>query len=259
MANQLSTYVEQQLIPVVFKGASCPAAPTGLVLRLYSTAVSDSGGGTELSGNGYAPISLSGLLSAPTISGSDVIVTNTADIISATATGTWATASYWGITDGSANLLAFGAVTSPKTIATGENWACLAGELDITFSGAASTAVKSAVMSWVFAGSTFTPTTVTQFALYDGTDTEISTSGTGYSRQAITLGSVTDNGDGRHYVTNTNAVSLTATGSWGTVAKIGGLTSGGVVITYGATTEAKSYTTGETFSLPISGFKMGIG
>ena len=259
MANQLSTYVEQQLIPVIFKGASCPAAPTGLVLRLYSTAVSDGGGGTELSGNGYAPISLSGLLSAPTISGSDVVVTNSADIISATATGSWATASYWGITDGSANLLAFGSVTSPKTIASGENWACLAGELDITLSGAASTAVKSAVMSWVFAATTFTPTTVSQFALYDATDTEISTSGTNYSRQAITLGSVTDNGDGRHYVANTNAVSVTASASWGTVARIGGLTSGGVVITYGATTEPQPYPTGEAFNLPISAFKMGLG
>lgn len=259
MTLQLSTYVETSLLPVLYKGAVCPAAPTGHVLRLYTTAGTDAAGGTELSGNGYAPMPLAGLLGTPQVAGEDVAISNIGRIESAEATGAWPEATHWGVTDGSGDWLLFGAITDPQTVAAGERFVAQIGEFDVSLSGALALTGKTAVLNWLWHGQAITPATASQIALYDAADVEVSTSGTGYSRQAITLGAVTDAGDGSHEIANTNAVEVTPSGNWGTVARIGVLAGDGTVLARGALAAAKSYGTGSIFQLPAGDLQLALG
>lgn len=92
--------------------------------------------------------------------------------------------------------------------------------------------------------------------LQNGTITdEVSTSGSGYSRQIATFGTPTTTGTGNSAVTSasTNATITfpTATGDWGTITHIAimdAATSGNVLF-FGAVSTAKQISTGDTFQI----------
>jgi hypothetical protein len=118
-----SNFLETEVLDHVF-GGNAYTAPGTLYTGLYTAAPSDTGGGTELSGSGYARQA-----TAFTVSGS-----NTSAEEWATATGDWGTITHVGVFDAatSGNLLAYGALTASKTIATGDVFRIPAGDLDIT-------------------------------------------------------------------------------------------------------------------------------
>jgi hypothetical protein len=120
-----SDYLENAVLGYVFSGASF-SQPGTKYLALYTTAPTDAGGGTELSGSAYARQSC-----AFTTTGAQA--TNSAAVEWPTATGSWGTVVAVGVFDASSsgNLLAWNNLTASKTISTGDVFRINAGDLDI--------------------------------------------------------------------------------------------------------------------------------
>jgi hypothetical protein len=106
--------------------------PTAWYVGLFTAAPSDTGGGTEVTGNAYArvatgTISVSG--TAPTTA------TNSAAIEFAAASGgNWGTVTHAAIFDASTsgNMLAWAALTTSRTINDGDVFRIPAGSLTVT-------------------------------------------------------------------------------------------------------------------------------
>jgi hypothetical protein len=120
-----SDYLENAVLGYVFSGASF-SQPGTKYLALYTTAPTDAGGGTELSGSAYARQSC-----AFTTTGAQA--SNTSAVEWPTATGSWGTVVAVGVFDASSsgNLLAWNNLTASKTISTGDVFRINAGDLDI--------------------------------------------------------------------------------------------------------------------------------
>lgn len=106
--------------------------PTAWFVGLFTAAPSDTGGGTEVSGNGYARAATGTI----TVSGtSPTNATNSAAIEFAAASGgNWGTIGWAGIFDASSggNLLAWAALSTSRTINDGDVLRIPAGDLDVT-------------------------------------------------------------------------------------------------------------------------------
>lgn len=128
-----SDYLEIKLISLVL-GATAFAAPANVYIALFTVLPADDGtGGTEVSGTGYARVA---------------VVNNTTNWpVTTTGTksngvtfsfpspgGAWGTVVGFGIYDAAAagNLLYYGALSAPKTIATGQVYKFTAGSLQVT-------------------------------------------------------------------------------------------------------------------------------
>jgi hypothetical protein len=121
-----TNFLETEVLDHVF-GGNAYTAPVTLYTGLYTASPSDTGGGTELSGDGYARQA-----TAFTVTGNTA--SNTSAEEWATATGSWGTITHVGVFDASTggNLMAYGTLTASKTIATGDVFRIPAGDLDIT-------------------------------------------------------------------------------------------------------------------------------
>ena len=121
-----SDYLETKVLDHVFAGTAY-TAPTTLYVALFTAAPSDSGGGTEVSGGGYARQTIAFTTSGDTTS-------NNAAIEFPTATANYGSVTHVGIFDASTagNLMAHAALTSAKNIETGDVFRIPSGDLDIT-------------------------------------------------------------------------------------------------------------------------------
>lgn len=130
MAGSFSDYLEDKLLKHAFTNTAYTPATT-LYVGLYTAAPTDAGGGTEVSGNAYARVSV-----AFTVSGTTTLATNSAAVEFVAATASWGTIVAVGIFDASTsgNLLAWADLTTSKTIDTGDIFRIPAGDLDITLS-----------------------------------------------------------------------------------------------------------------------------
>jgi hypothetical protein len=113
-----SDYLENKVVGHVFGG---------LYVALYTSAPSDTGGGTEVSGGAYARQTAAFTVTADTAS-------NTSAIEYPTATADYGTVVAVGVFDASSsgNLLAYGNLTTSKTVSTGDVFRFNAGAIDIT-------------------------------------------------------------------------------------------------------------------------------
>lgn len=121
-----SDYLETKVLDHVFAGTAY-TAPATLYVALFTAAPSDSGGGTEVSGGSYARQTIAFTTSGDTTS-------NNAAVEFPTATANYGTVTHVGIYDASSagNLMAWAALTSSKTIETGDVFRIPSGDLDIT-------------------------------------------------------------------------------------------------------------------------------
>ena len=121
-----SNYLANEILDDVFSG-NAYSVPSTFYLALYTATPNAGGGGTELSGNGYARQTVAFTTTAQTSS-------NTAAVEYPTATASWGTITSVGVFDAltSGNLLAFGNLTASKTIASGDVLRIPTGDLDIT-------------------------------------------------------------------------------------------------------------------------------
>jgi len=108
--------------------ADSATRPTSWYIGLFTSDPTDTGSaGTEVSGGSYARTSASF-----TISGNEA--TNSASIEFPEATGSWGTITHIGVMDASSggNMIVHSALSTSKTIASGDVFRINAGDLDIT-------------------------------------------------------------------------------------------------------------------------------
>lgn len=125
----LSDYSEKLLLDYLMTTGSA-TRPTNWYVALYTAAPSDSGGGTELSGNGYSRQSVS--FDAASSPGG---TTQNSNIVSFTAAGgNFGTITHLGIFDAdtAGNLLWHGALSASKTINDGDTIEFAVGAIDLT-------------------------------------------------------------------------------------------------------------------------------
>ncbi len=117
---------ETRVLTWVFTNSSA-TRPTAWYVALFTSAPSDAGGGTEVSGGAYAR-------QAVTFSVSGNTATNSGAIEYPTATAGYGTVTHVGIFDASSggNLIAHSALTASKAIDTGDVLRFPAGDIDIT-------------------------------------------------------------------------------------------------------------------------------
>lgn len=103
------------------------ALDSGKYLALFTAAPSDAGGGTELSGSGYARQALS------VAAASSRATSNDADITFGPASGSWGTVTHVAIFDASTsgNMLWWSALAVSKTVTAGESFLVATGDLDL--------------------------------------------------------------------------------------------------------------------------------
>lgn len=142
--SAMSDYLENKLVDHLFR-AQTLSAPVTLYIGLLTAAPSDSGGGTEVSGNNYSRVAVTSSLanwagtqsagSTTASSGTGGQTSNNAAITFPTPSGTWGTVSHFGIYDASSggNLLFHGSLSVAKTINQGDTVSFPAGSLTVTF------------------------------------------------------------------------------------------------------------------------------
>ena len=125
----LSDYAEKLLLDFLMTTGTA-TRPTNWYVALYTAAPSDSGGGTEVSGAGYARQSVA--FDAATTPGGTT--SNSADVSFTAAGGNYGTVTHLGIFDASSsgNLLWHGALTADKTVEDGDTITFTAGNIDLT-------------------------------------------------------------------------------------------------------------------------------
>lgn len=129
--SSFTDYTENLVLNWLFTTNSA-TRPTAWYVGLFTAAPSDSGGGTEVSGNAYARTA-TGTMS---VSGtSPTNCTNSAAIeFPAASGGNWGTITHVAIFDASTsgNMLGWAALTTSRTINDGDILRIPAGDLDIT-------------------------------------------------------------------------------------------------------------------------------
>jgi hypothetical protein len=128
--SSFSDYTENLLLNWLLTTNSA-TRPTAWFVGLFTAAPSDTGGGTEVTGNGYARVA-TGTIS---ISGTSTTATNAASIEFAAASGgNWGTITHAAIFDASTggNMLAWAPLTTSRTINNGDVFRIPASSLTVT-------------------------------------------------------------------------------------------------------------------------------
>ena len=125
----LSDYAEALILDWMMTTGSA-TRPTAWYVALFTGAPSDSGGGTEVSGSGYARQAVA-FDAAASPAGT---TTNSADVSFTADGGSFGTVTHLGIFDAltTGNLLWHGALTTSKAVADGDTLLFAAGNIDLT-------------------------------------------------------------------------------------------------------------------------------
>lgn len=125
----LSDHAEKLLLDWMMTTGSA-TRPTAWYVGLFTAAPSDSGGGTEVSGSGYAREAVT-FAAASTPGGT---TSNTGDVSFTAAGGNWGTITHIGIFDASTsgNLLWHGSMTASKIVNDGDTLQFSTGNIDLT-------------------------------------------------------------------------------------------------------------------------------
>jgi hypothetical protein len=125
-----SDYTENLVLNWLFT-ANSATRPTAWYVGLFTSAPSDTGGGTEVSGSGYARTATGTI----TVSGTATTATNSAAIEFAAASGgNWGAIGWAAIFDASSggNMLAWAPLTTSRTINDGDVFRIPASSLTVT-------------------------------------------------------------------------------------------------------------------------------
>ena len=130
--SEASDYVENQILNCYLNQTNI-TAPSNIYLGLFTSAPSDAGGGTEVSGTGFTRIEITDKFSAA--SGTGGSLSSNADITGFTADGgDWGEVNSIGIFDASTsgNLLFYTALDSSATVNNGASFQISSGNLTVT-------------------------------------------------------------------------------------------------------------------------------
>jgi hypothetical protein len=138
----MSNFLENKIIDQIFRGQAY-SFPTTLYVGLFTAAPTDTGGGTEVSGGGYARASVAASLAnfagtqgagtTSASSGDTGTTSNNASITFVTPGATWGTVSGFGVFDAATggNLLFYGTLSISKTINQGDTVTFPAASLSV--------------------------------------------------------------------------------------------------------------------------------
>jgi hypothetical protein len=127
-----SDYLENKVLDLLLGNVSY-TVPSTVYIALYTSAPTDAGGGTEVSGGGYSRVAVTNnTTNFPSASGGSK--SNGTTITFPTATADWGTVVAVGIFDASTsgNLLFWANLTTSKTIQNGDTAQFAAGSLTFT-------------------------------------------------------------------------------------------------------------------------------
>lgn len=127
--SSISDFWEDEILDHIFnKGAY--TAPT-IFVALFTAAPSDAGGGTEVSGTGYARVETE---AADWDAASSGALANANDIDFPEAGGSWGTVTHFALFDAASagNMLMWAALDASQAVASGNIAKFLAGEIDVT-------------------------------------------------------------------------------------------------------------------------------
>lgn len=128
--SSFTNYTENLVLEWLFTTESA-TRPTAWYVALFTAAPSDTGGGTEVSGSGYARKATGTI----TVSGTDTTATNAAAIeFDAASGGNWGSVTHAAIMDASTggNMLAWAQLTTARTINDGDVFRIPSGSLTVT-------------------------------------------------------------------------------------------------------------------------------
>lgn len=128
--SSFTDYTENLVLNWLFTNNSA-TRPTAWFVGLFTAAPSDTGGGTEVSGSGYARKATGTI----TVSGTATTATNSAAIeFDPASGGNWGTITHAAIFDASTggNMLAWAQLTTARTINNGDVFRVPASSLTIT-------------------------------------------------------------------------------------------------------------------------------
>jgi hypothetical protein len=129
----LSDYLENKIIDHVLRGTSY-TAPSNVYVGLMTATPNDTGGGTEVSGGSYARVAVAtGTGTWNATGGTDGTTENTSTITFPTPSAGWGTVTHFAVYDASTagNLLFYAALTTSKTINSGDAVSFAAGALSL--------------------------------------------------------------------------------------------------------------------------------
>lgn len=127
----MSDYLENKLVDLTLRGQAF-TAPATLYFGLHTSATTDAGGGTEVTGGSYARKAVTASLanfagtqaaaSTTASSGTGGVTSNNGLIDFPAPTANWGTVTHWSVWDASTsgNMLFHGALTTAKTINNGD-------------------------------------------------------------------------------------------------------------------------------------------
>jgi hypothetical protein len=192
--SALSDYLENELLDHLLRN-SAYSKPATLYFALFTSDPGESGVSGEVSGGSYARATVTNdNVNFPQCAGTGIPTkTNGTTISFPTATAAWGTITHWAIYDaasGGTNMLARGALSATRTVASGDAPRLAAGAVSLTMNnsvaGGLTSFAKRKLLDHVFGGPSYTPPTTIYAglgtALTDETLTEWSESS--YSRQA---------------------------------------------------------------------------
>lgn len=139
--SALSNHLENKVLDHILRGTAF-TAPLSVHIGLLTAAPDDTGGGVEVSGGGYARAEVvSGAAAWNNTQGNttgastgvDGTIENAATIAFPTPSAGWGTVTHFAVYDAATggNLLFYAALTSPKTINSGDAVSFAAGALSL--------------------------------------------------------------------------------------------------------------------------------
>jgi hypothetical protein len=126
--SALTNYAENLIIDWWYRGQT-RSAPTTRRFRLYTAAPGETGGGTEVTGGNYAPVSVTANATnwaatnggtGTTSSGTGGETSNLVAITFPAPTANWGAVTHMATDDGSTNILEYAALTASRTINNGD-------------------------------------------------------------------------------------------------------------------------------------------
>ena len=155
--SALSDYLESGILNNIFRGATIPTLPANIYFALFTVAPTDAGGGTEVTGTGYAREAVARNVDTNFDAPASGATQNTNIIDFGTAGGSWGTVVAVGIFDAdvAGNLLIHGAISPSKTIGDGDPVSYAAGAFDIALTGAFSGYLRDIILNWIFRNGTW--------------------------------------------------------------------------------------------------------
>ena len=128
----LSAYMTQRVLNTFLRGESV-TPPSAWYFALYNTEPGIHNTGTEVSGLGYARKAMPAM-SAASVVGGKMTISNTGSLAMDTATGNWTTANYWAILDAQTggNLLVYAPLQVSLSVVNGQTPTFNAGDCVIT-------------------------------------------------------------------------------------------------------------------------------